>query len=92
MMRLGGICVIVAGMAACAAAESSFTVSDPFIWRDDAAKCYRLYQLSRANDPVGAGVRPVGLGYSGLEIVEHRPGVVRVRAAEAVASVPPRHL
>ena len=39
-----------------AAAESSFTVSDPFIWRDDAAKCYRLYQLSRMNDPVGAGV------------------------------------
>ena len=37
-------------------AESSFTVSDPFIWRDDAAKCYRLYQLSRMNDPVGAGV------------------------------------
>ena len=55
-MRLDGICVIVAGMAACAAAESSFMVSDPFIWRDDAAKCYRLYQLSRASDPVGAGV------------------------------------
>ena len=37
-------------------AESSFTVSDPFIWRDDAAKCYRLYQLSRMSEPVGAGV------------------------------------
>ena len=47
---------MVAGVAACAMAESSFTVSDPFIWRDDAAKCYRLYQLSRANEPVGAGV------------------------------------
>ena len=37
-------------------AERSFVVSDPCIWRDDAAKVYRLYQLSRINEPWGAGV------------------------------------
>ena len=37
-------------------AERSFKVSDPCIWRDDAAKVYRLYHLSSIDEPCGAGV------------------------------------
>jgi alpha-N-arabinofuranosidase len=39
-----------------AAPDASFKASDPFIWRDDAAKVYRLYSLSGSNDPDGPGV------------------------------------
>lgn len=46
----------VLGIAALVRAEHSFVVSDPCIWRDDAAKVYRLYQLSRSTEPWGAGV------------------------------------
>ena len=46
----------VAGSALIAAADGSFAVSDPFVWRDDAAKCYRLYELSAKSEPAGAGV------------------------------------
>ena len=59
-MRNLGILPLVLAVSALAAqalwAEKSFVVSDPCIWRDDAAKVYRLYQLSRINEPWGAGV------------------------------------
>ena len=53
-MRNLGILRFVLAVSALAAqalwAEKSFVVSDPCIWRDDAAKVYRLYQLSRRHN------------------------------------------
>ena len=63
---------------------ANFMVSDPFIWRDDAAKVYRLYLLSSAGEPAGAGV--VTRSSTNLTEWSEPTSVLRVPAGAALAA------